>query len=183
MAPTGRTAMTRIAFKTAAFVAAASAFALMVLRRRRRRRQRAADAGARRLFLRQREDGDRGRQDLCHRPDVCRRARAGAPHACLSDRDGAWRHHVGREFHRHARRARGLGAIFRAARLCGLCGRSAGARALGLSARDLWPARNVESSNSFPRFVSQEKSKLWPQAVLHTQWPGTGNTDDPAAQQ
>src|SRR5882672_625390 len=45
------------------------------------------------------------------------------------------------------------------------------------------PARNVESSNSFARFVSQEKAKLWPQAVLHTQWPGTGNTDDPAAQQ
>src|SRR5258705_8073960 len=44
-------------------------------------------------------------------------------------------------------------------------------------------ARNVESSNSFPRFVSQEKSKLWPQAVLHTQWPGSGNMDDPAAQQ
>src|SRR5580765_1745972 len=44
-------------------------------------------------------------------------------------------------------------------------------------------ARNVESSNSFPRFVSQEKSKLWPQAVLHTQWPGTGDTDDPAARQ
>ena len=44
-------------------------------------------------------------------------------------------------------------------------------------------ARNVESSNSFPRFVSQEKSKLWPQAVLHTQWPGSGNTDDPSAQQ
>jgi len=45
------------------------------------------------------------------------------------------------------------------------------------------PARNVESTNSFPRFVAQEKSKLWPQAVLHTQWPGTGAADDPAAQQ
>jgi pimeloyl-ACP methyl ester carboxylesterase len=45
------------------------------------------------------------------------------------------------------------------------------------------PARNVESSNSFARFVSQEKSKLWPQAALHTQWPGSGNPDDPAAQQ
>ena len=30
------------------------------------------------------------------------------------------------------------------------------------------PARNVESGNSFARFVSQEKSKLWPQAVLHS---------------
>ena len=45
------------------------------------------------------------------------------------------------------------------------------------------PARNVESTNSFPRMVAQEKSKLWPQAVLHTQWPGTGAQDDPAAQQ
>jgi pimeloyl-ACP methyl ester carboxylesterase len=45
------------------------------------------------------------------------------------------------------------------------------------------PARNVESTNSFARFVSQEKSKLWPQAALHTQWPGSGNADDPAARQ
>ena len=45
------------------------------------------------------------------------------------------------------------------------------------------PARNVQSDNSFPRFVAQEKSKLWPQAVLHTQWPGTGGESDPAAQQ
>jgi pimeloyl-ACP methyl ester carboxylesterase len=45
------------------------------------------------------------------------------------------------------------------------------------------PARNVESTNSFARFVSQEKSKLWPQAALHTQWPGSGNEDDPAARQ
>jgi pimeloyl-ACP methyl ester carboxylesterase len=44
-------------------------------------------------------------------------------------------------------------------------------------------ARNVESTNSFARFVSQEKSKLWPQAAMHTQWPGTGAPDDPAAQQ
>ena len=44
-------------------------------------------------------------------------------------------------------------------------------------------ARNVESTNSFARFVSQEKSKLWPQAAKHTQWPGTGAPDDPAAQQ
>ncbi|HEX3487252.1 MAG TPA: alpha/beta hydrolase [Micropepsaceae bacterium] len=45
------------------------------------------------------------------------------------------------------------------------------------------PARNVESTNSFARFVAQEKSKLWPQAALHTQWPGDGTPNDPAAQQ
>src|SRR5207253_6889521 len=45
------------------------------------------------------------------------------------------------------------------------------------------PARNVESSNSLPRFVAQEKSRLWPQASLHTQWPGSADANDPAAQQ
>lgn len=45
------------------------------------------------------------------------------------------------------------------------------------------PSRNVESTNSRARFVAQEKSKLWPQAALHTQWPGSGEPDDPAAQQ
>ena len=45
------------------------------------------------------------------------------------------------------------------------------------------PARNVESTNSRARFVAQEKAKLWPQAALHTQWPGSGEANDPAAQQ
>jgi pimeloyl-ACP methyl ester carboxylesterase len=34
------------------------------------------------------------------------------------------------------------------------------------------PMRNSERSNSASRFVSQEEFKLWPQAALHTQWPG-----------
>jgi pimeloyl-ACP methyl ester carboxylesterase len=45
------------------------------------------------------------------------------------------------------------------------------------------PMRNVERGNALPRFVAQEKYKLWPQAVLHTQWPGTGEPDDPATVQ
>ncbi len=45
------------------------------------------------------------------------------------------------------------------------------------------PARNVERNNSLPRFVAQEKAKLWPQAVMHTQWPGSGDESDPAVQQ
>jgi pimeloyl-ACP methyl ester carboxylesterase len=45
------------------------------------------------------------------------------------------------------------------------------------------PMRNSERSNSASRFVSQEKLKLWPQATLHTQWPGTGAADDPATLQ
>src|ERR1700724_2098300 len=42
------------------------------------------------------------------------------------------------------------------------------------------PMHNVERGNALSRFVAQEKFKLWPQAALHTQWPGTGEPDDPA---
>jgi pimeloyl-ACP methyl ester carboxylesterase len=45
------------------------------------------------------------------------------------------------------------------------------------------PSRNGLRSNSAARFVSQEKSKLWPQAHLHSQWPGTGDPDDDASMQ
>jgi pimeloyl-ACP methyl ester carboxylesterase len=33
------------------------------------------------------------------------------------------------------------------------------------------------------RFTAPERSKLWPQAVLHTQWPGTGVEGDPVFDQ
>jgi len=42
------------------------------------------------------------------------------------------------------------------------------------------PTNNVMRDNALSRFIAQEKFKLWPQAVLHTQWPGTGELDDPA---
>src|SRR6266853_1340110 len=45
------------------------------------------------------------------------------------------------------------------------------------------PDRNVERSNSASRFVAQERFNLWPQAHLHTQWPGTGEPDDDASMQ
>jgi pimeloyl-ACP methyl ester carboxylesterase len=45
------------------------------------------------------------------------------------------------------------------------------------------PMQNSARNNSASRFVSQEKSKLWPQAVLHTQWPGSGEPDDAATLQ
>jgi pimeloyl-ACP methyl ester carboxylesterase len=53
----------------------------------------------------------------------------------------------------------------------------------GYLADSYGPMRNVDRSNSGPRFVAQAKSKLWPQAHLHTQWPGTGDENDPAADQ
>jgi len=45
------------------------------------------------------------------------------------------------------------------------------------------PDRNVERGNSASRFVAQEKFNLWPQAHLHTQWPGTGEPDDDTSMQ
>ena len=33
------------------------------------------------------------------------------------------------------------------------------------------------------RYLAQEKYKLWPQAHLHTQWPGSGEPDDPTTLQ
>jgi len=45
------------------------------------------------------------------------------------------------------------------------------------------PDRNVERSNSASRFVAEEKFDLWPQARLHTQWPGSGEPDDAATMQ
>src|SRR4029077_13394333 len=38
--------------------------------------------------------------------------------------------------------------------------------------------KNVED-----RFTAPEKAMLWPQAKLHTQWPGTGVAGDPAFDQ
>lgn len=53
----------------------------------------------------------------------------------------------------------------------------------GYLAHAYGPMRNVDRRNSLPRFVAQAKAKLWPQAHLHTQWPGTGDVDDPATMQ
>ena len=45
------------------------------------------------------------------------------------------------------------------------------------------PTELADSQNSQRRVVAQEKYNLWPQAHLHTQWPGNGEPDDPSVQQ
>ncbi|HEY1505552.1 MAG TPA: alpha/beta hydrolase [Stellaceae bacterium] len=45
------------------------------------------------------------------------------------------------------------------------------------------PNSQTDMSNNQSRYVAEEKSKLWPQAHLHDQWPGDGTLDDPAVQQ
>jgi pimeloyl-ACP methyl ester carboxylesterase len=45
------------------------------------------------------------------------------------------------------------------------------------------PDRNVQRDNAASRYVAQEQFNEWPQAHLHTQWPGTGEPDDEATMQ
>jgi pimeloyl-ACP methyl ester carboxylesterase len=45
------------------------------------------------------------------------------------------------------------------------------------------PVEATDMSNSQARYIAQEKFNSWPQAHLHTQWPGDGSFDDPAVQQ
>lgn len=43
--------------------------------------------------------------------------------------------------------------------------------------------RFADAESAQRRYMQQEKFKQWPQAHLHTQWPGTGEIDDPATRQ
>jgi pimeloyl-ACP methyl ester carboxylesterase len=45
------------------------------------------------------------------------------------------------------------------------------------------PPRLADAESAQQRYMQQEKFKLWPQAHLHTQWPGSGEIDDPATRQ
>ena len=45
------------------------------------------------------------------------------------------------------------------------------------------PAEQTDASNNQSRYTVQERFKLWPQAHLHNQWPGTGDTNSPEVQQ
>jgi pimeloyl-ACP methyl ester carboxylesterase len=45
------------------------------------------------------------------------------------------------------------------------------------------PTEMADSQNSQRRYIAQEKYKLWPQANLHTQWPGSGEVEDAYVQQ
>jgi pimeloyl-ACP methyl ester carboxylesterase len=47
----------------------------------------------------------------------------------------------------------------------------------------LGPQKLADGESGQRRYLQQEKYKLWPQAHLHTQWPGTGEPDDPVTMQ
>jgi len=45
------------------------------------------------------------------------------------------------------------------------------------------PAEMANATGVLKRYVDEEKYQLWPQARLHTQWPGGTTMDDPAVMQ
>jgi pimeloyl-ACP methyl ester carboxylesterase len=45
------------------------------------------------------------------------------------------------------------------------------------------PPRLANAESAQQRYLQQAKYNLWPQAKLHSQWPGTGEIDDPASRQ
>ncbi len=49
----------------------------------------------------------------------------------------------------------------------------------GYLAEAYGPWRVADGEGAQRRYLSQAKFKLWPQAHLHTQWPGSGAPDDP----
>src|SRR3954464_8592595 len=53
----------------------------------------------------------------------------------------------------------------------------------GYVAESYGPPRLADGESAQRRYLQQEKYKLWPQAHLHTQWPGNGEPNDPATVQ
>ena len=53
----------------------------------------------------------------------------------------------------------------------------------GYVAEAYGPQKLADGESGQRRYLQQEKFKLWPQAHLHTQWPGSGAPDDPVTLQ
>jgi pimeloyl-ACP methyl ester carboxylesterase len=49
----------------------------------------------------------------------------------------------------------------------------------GYSTENYGPSKVADLEGGLRRYLAQEKYNLWPQAHLHTQWPGNGTADDP----
>ena len=49
----------------------------------------------------------------------------------------------------------------------------------GYSTEAYGPSHVADMEGGLKRYLAQEKFNLWPQAHLHTQWPGNGTPDDP----
>ncbi len=53
----------------------------------------------------------------------------------------------------------------------------------GYLAEAYGPQTLADGESGQRRYLQQEKARLWPQAHLHTQWPGSGAPDDPVTLQ
>ena len=53
----------------------------------------------------------------------------------------------------------------------------------GYLAESYGPWKVADGEGGQRRYLAQTKYKLWPQAHLHTQWPGSGTPDDPVTLQ
>jgi pimeloyl-ACP methyl ester carboxylesterase len=53
----------------------------------------------------------------------------------------------------------------------------------GYLAQSYGPWKVADGEGGQRRYLAQEKYQLWPQAHLHTQWPGSGAADDPVTLQ
>jgi pimeloyl-ACP methyl ester carboxylesterase len=53
----------------------------------------------------------------------------------------------------------------------------------GYLAEAYGPQTLADGESGQRRYLQQEKARLWPQAHLHTQWPGSGTPDDPVTLQ
>jgi len=53
----------------------------------------------------------------------------------------------------------------------------------GYLAQIYGPAKVADREGGERRYLAQEKYRLWPQAHLHTQWPGSGEPNDPVTLQ
>ena len=76
---------------------------------------------------------------------------------------------------RRHRTAGQAGRSISSTRLCRLCRGSGRARTFALQPRSLWRDERAAAWLCVQKFTAQEKEKLWPQAALHTQWPGTAS--------
>ena len=123
----------------------------------------------------------RGRQANGHgRPDVRAVPNSQNQDPSLPRGDDPRRRADGVEFPRHTGRTPGLGRRLCRQRLCRLRRRSVGTRPVGVFGDSYGKTRKPSVENVEQRFTAPERKQLWPQASLHTQWPGTGTQGDAA---
>ena len=165
---------TRSRLATAFFMFACATFMLAgVTSPRRRGRRRPALDRQDRAFLRRRQVCGDQRRPGARRPSLCRILHPDQPHAPLPDRDDRGLLPRGRGLHGHARRPRRLGPVFPLQGLRRSTSWIRSAAAARPMSKPVYGPKTMRSPKFVEReFIAYEKYNLYPQAKLHTQWPG-----------